>query len=65
MAQSPMEEGSSGSISFQCKSSTIIDEAKLLVEKSRKLQDEIVNSAQPDMATFANALLPLALDEHL
>ena len=44
--------------------SSIVDDAKLLVECSRKVQDEVVKNIQPDTATFANVLVPLANSEN-
>jgi len=39
---------------------SIVDDTKRLIERSRKVQDQIAGNVQPDTATFANVLLPLA-----
>ncbi|MCJ1394148.1 hypothetical protein MMC18_007026 [Xylographa bjoerkii] len=43
---------------------SIVDDAKRLIEHSRKAQDQIVRNVQPDTATFANVLRPLARAEN-
>jgi metallopeptidase MepB len=39
---------------------SIVDDAKRLIERSRKVQDQVAGNVQPDTATFVNVLLPLA-----
>jgi metallopeptidase MepB len=43
---------------------SIIDDAKRLIEQSRKVQNRITRGVQPETATFANTLLLLAQDEN-
>jgi metallopeptidase MepB len=49
---------------FTSSPSSILDDAKRLIEQSRKIQNQIVESVRPSTATFANTLLPLAQDEN-
>ena len=44
--------------------SSIIEDTKRLIDKSRGLQDKIVAEIQPDDATFEDVLLPMAQDEN-
>jgi hypothetical protein len=39
--------------------------AERIIEKSRKVQDDIVKDITPEKATFDNVILPMALDENL
>jgi metallopeptidase MepB len=39
---------------------SIVDDARRLIERSRKVQTQVAENVQPDAATFANVLLPLA-----
>ncbi|KAL5313616.1 hypothetical protein ACEPPN_018037 [Leptodophora sp. 'Broadleaf-Isolate-01'] len=43
---------------------SILDDAKRLIEQSRKVQASVVGEVHPSTATFANTLLPLAQDEN-
>jgi metallopeptidase MepB len=43
---------------------SIVGDAKRLIETSRAVQDQIVQSVQPRVASFANVLLPLAQAEN-
>jgi metallopeptidase MepB len=43
---------------------SIIDDTKRLIEQSRKVQDQVVFGVQPEEASFANVLLPLAHDNN-
>ncbi|MCJ1439435.1 hypothetical protein MMC27_008829 [Xylographa pallens] len=43
---------------------SIVDDAKRLIEHSRNVQDQIVRNVQPNEATFANVLRPLAHAEN-
>ncbi len=45
-------------------SSSIIDDAKRLIETSREVQHQIAASLRPDEATFTNAVLPLVQAEN-
>ncbi|EED20714.1 metallopeptidase MepB [Talaromyces stipitatus ATCC 10500] len=49
---------------FVATPTSIIDDTKRLIARSRKVQDEVANGVKPEDATFANALLPLAQDEN-
>lgn len=44
---------------------TIIEDTKRLIELSRRVQDDIVASVEPDGATFDNVMKPMATDENL
>lgn len=43
---------------------SILDDAKRLINASRKAQDDVVRSVTPEVATFGNVLRPLAVDEN-
>jgi metallopeptidase MepB len=43
---------------------SVIDDTKRLIEQSRKVQDQVVFGVQPEEASFANVLLPLAHDNN-
>lgn len=43
---------------------SLIQDTKRLIETSRKVQDEVTRTVQPETATFANTLLPLAYNEN-
>ncbi|MCJ1383232.1 hypothetical protein MMC17_006870 [Xylographa soralifera] len=43
---------------------SIVDDAKRLIEYSRNVQDQIVRNVQPEAATFENVLRPLAHAEN-
>ena len=43
---------------------SIVDDAKRLIEHSRNVQDQIVRNVQPEAANFANVLQPLAHAEN-
>jgi metallopeptidase MepB len=43
---------------------SIIEDTRRLIERSRKAQDYIVDGVTPDTATFANVLVPLAHTEN-
>lgn len=47
-------------IIFAATPSSIIEDAKRLIEGSRKVHHRIVKGVQPELATFGNVLLPLA-----
>ena len=44
--------------------SSVIEDTKRLIDKSRALQDKIVADIQPDDAAFEGVLLPMAQDEN-
>jgi len=48
---------------FTATPTSILDDARRLIERSRKIQDQVA-SLQPEAATFANVMLPLAHDEN-
>lgn len=50
--------------SFVATPTSIIEDTKRLIARSRKVQDEVANGVKPDDATFGKALLPLAHDEN-
>src|SRR5947207_9587843 len=43
---------------------SIVDDTKRLIERSRKAQDQVAGTVQSEAATFANVLLPLAYVEN-
>lgn len=43
---------------------SVIDDAKRMIEKLRSVQDRIVETVQPETATFANTLAPLTQAEN-
>ena len=45
---------------FTATPTSIVQDTKRLIERSRQVQNQIVENVQPDAATFANVLLPLA-----
>ncbi|GAM37137.1 Prd1 homolog [Talaromyces pinophilus] len=49
---------------FVATPTSIIEDTKRLIARSRKAQDDVANGVKPEDATFANALLPLAHDEN-
>ncbi|KAF4632089.1 hypothetical protein G7Y89_g6028 [Cudoniella acicularis] len=49
---------------FTASPSSILYDAKRLIEQSLKVQHQIIESVQPATATFANTLLPLVQDEN-
>jgi metallopeptidase MepB len=49
---------------FNSTPESIVNDAKRLIEASRKVQDQVVQTVRPDPATFANVLLPLAQAEN-
>ncbi|KAL1987257.1 hypothetical protein VTN96DRAFT_4285 [Rasamsonia emersonii] len=49
---------------FTATPTSIVEDTKRLIERSRKVQDQVAASVQPEAATFANVLLPLAHDEN-
>ena len=52
------------SLLFTTSPKSLIQNTKRLIEDSRKVQDEITRTVQPEIATFANTLLPLAQNEN-
>ncbi|GES64018.1 metallopeptidase MepB [Aspergillus terreus] len=50
---------------FTATAQSIVDDAKRLIETSRKVQDDVVASVKPDTASFASVLKPLAQDENV
>lgn len=50
---------------FTATAESILNDAKRLVETSRKIQDGIVANTSPDSASFASVLKPLAHDENV
>ncbi|MCJ1477254.1 hypothetical protein MMC13_005925 [Lambiella insularis] len=44
---------------------SIVEDAKHLIERSCKVQDQITQNVQPDAATFSSVLLPLARAENV
>jgi len=49
---------------FTASPSSILDDAKRLIDSSLEVQRQVVESVQPANATFANTLLPLVQDEN-
>ncbi|PYI01611.1 metallopeptidase MepB [Aspergillus sclerotiicarbonarius CBS 121057] len=49
---------------FTATPTSIIEDAKRLIDQSRKVQDQVVSTVQPENATFQNTLLPLAQEEN-
>ncbi len=49
---------------FVATPTSIIEDTKRLIARSRNAQDDVANGVKPEDATFANALLPLAHDEN-
>ncbi|KAH7417916.1 metallopeptidase MepB [Cadophora sp. MPI-SDFR-AT-0126] len=49
---------------FTATPESIIDDAKRIIETSRKAQEDIVKSVRPESADFANVLLPLIQSEN-
>ncbi|KAI9824067.1 MAG: hypothetical protein M1832_002135 [Thelocarpon impressellum] len=49
---------------FTATPSSLIEEAKKLIQQSRHVQDEIVAEVTTESATFENVLVPLARDEN-
>ncbi|KAI9678247.1 MAG: hypothetical protein M1817_006192 [Caeruleum heppii] len=49
---------------FTATPSTLIAEAKALIDRSRKVQDKIVAEVRAETASFDNVLLPLAYDDN-
>lgn len=49
---------------FTATQTSIVEDAKRLIERSRKVQDQVASGVQAETATFANALHPLVLDEN-
>ncbi|KAE8359758.1 peptidase family M3-domain-containing protein [Aspergillus caelatus] len=49
---------------FTATAQSIVDDAKRLIEASRKIQDEVVANVKPESATFDSVLKPLAYDEN-
>ncbi|KAL1969834.1 hypothetical protein VTN77DRAFT_7343 [Rasamsonia byssochlamydoides] len=49
---------------FTATPTSIIEDTKRLIERSRKVQDQVAANVQPETATFANVMLPLAHDEN-
>ncbi|RDW71566.1 hypothetical protein BP6252_08129 [Coleophoma cylindrospora] len=64
MAQNKEKKLPQAAILFNATATSILDEAKGLIERVRKAQDQIVESIQPETATFGNTLLPLAQAEN-
>lgn len=48
---------------FTATATSLVDDAKKLCEKSRRLLDDIVAHVTPETATFANTVLPMTQDE--
>jgi metallopeptidase MepB len=49
---------------FTATAESIVDDAKRLIETSRKVQDNVVANVKPESATFDSVLKPLAQDEN-
>ena len=49
---------------FNATSESLIADAKKLNDTSQKMMDQIVELVKPETATFANTVLPIALDEN-
>ncbi|KAL2012533.1 hypothetical protein VTN00DRAFT_58, partial [Thermoascus crustaceus] len=49
---------------FTATPKSIMDDTHRLIERSRKIQDQVA-SLEPEAATFANVMLPLAQDENI
>ncbi|KAF7125365.1 hypothetical protein CNMCM5793_001543 [Aspergillus hiratsukae] len=49
---------------FTATAQSIVDDAKRLIETSRKVQDNVVANVKPESATFDSVLKPLAQDEN-
>lgn len=50
---------------FTATAQSLVDDAKRLIETSRKVQDDVVASVKPESATFASVLKPIAHDENV
>lgn len=50
---------------FTATAQSIVDDAKRLIEISRKAQDDVVAGVKPESATFASVLKPIAHDENV
>lgn len=48
---------------FTATPESLIQDTKRLIEQSRELQNKVAQTVQPETATFANTLLPLAQNE--
>ena len=44
--------------------SSVVEDTKKIIEKSRQIQDQIVADVKPDQATFEDVMLPMAYDEN-
>lgn len=49
---------------FTTSASSIIEDAKRLIEQSSQVQRQILHNVEPETATFANVFLPLAQSEN-
>lgn len=50
---------------FTATAQSIVDDAKRLIESSRKVQDDVVEKVSPESASFASVMKPLAQDENI
>ena len=50
---------------FTATATSLVEDAKIICEKSRSVIDKIVKDVTPETATFANVILPMAEDEDL
>ncbi|KAF2684460.1 zincin [Lentithecium fluviatile CBS 122367] len=49
---------------FTATPASLVDDTKRLIERSRKVQDDIVASVKPEQANFENVVLPVARDDN-